>query len=104
MRLRSTNTSDGDVSMQVPAMFGDSEESDMSLSDPGQRPVDTFDTFRYPPVKPDIVVCGSIAVDLACDFVSSNPDVTSPIPRTSNPASFGLLFFSSNAYLSNIPV
>ncbi|KAJ5138943.1 Pseudouridine-5'-phosphate glycosidase [Penicillium bovifimosum] len=44
-----------------------------------------------PPPKADIVVAGSLAIDLSCDFTPFGSELTqvAPIPHTSNPAVIG---------------
>ncbi|KAM0342779.1 hypothetical protein ACHAPU_009271 [Fusarium lateritium] len=67
----------------------------------GSEPVKTFNSFPVPPSaapaeikkpsvtadsKADILVAGSVAVDLSCDYAPKSGD-TSPVPHTSNPSS-----------------
>ncbi|KAJ5567148.1 Pseudouridine-5'-phosphate glycosidase [Penicillium sp. DV-2018c] len=53
--------------------------------------VTTEDLIPPPPQKADIVVAGSLAIDLSCDFTPFGATLTqiAPIPHTSNPAVIG---------------
>lgn len=47
------------------------------------------------PITPDVVVMGSVAMDLACNYAPFNSSDLSPQLHTSNPATFGVYSFNS---------
>lgn len=86
-------------SVQVPPSFRDtnmtSDERPSSFSfvpTENKTYPSTPETRHTPvaPLSPDVLVFGSVAIDLACNFQPSKPSELSPRPNTSNPAAFGM--------------
>lgn len=61
----------------------DEDRSNVSFSKPSPVSAAAVDEK---PVKADVLVAGSIALDLSCDYASQKPGDTAPHPHVSNPA------------------
>jgi len=96
------------ISVQIPPSFGSIPERNLSSEKNKSSKNRSYNSLRagkaettdsprhnHPsaslaPLTPDIIVFGSVAVDLACNFQPSSSLELSPRPHTSNPATFGM--------------